>query len=78
MAVKTLKVTVIKKSGDKTVKTRAVKLRKHPKYEKYVKSYGYYMVHDEDNSAKVGDIVMIQESRPISKSKSWVMCKTAK
>ncbi|MFC1658961.1 uS17 family ribosomal protein [Pseudomonadota bacterium] len=78
MAVKTLKVTIIKKSGDKTVKGRAVRLKQHPIYKKYSKVYSYYMIHDENNSMKVGDEILIQESKPISKKKRWVIYKEKK
>lgn len=78
MAIKTLKVTVVKKSGDKTVKCRASRLKQHPVYKKYCKVYNYYLVHDEDNLAKVGDDVVIRQSRPISKKKSWVIFKEGK
>jgi small subunit ribosomal protein S17 len=78
MSLKTLKVTVVKKSGDKTVKGRFVRLKQHPIYKKYLKSYSYYMIHDEDNSAKVGDEILIKESKPISKLKNWIICKEEK
>ena len=76
--MKTLKVTVVKKSGDKTVKCRAVKLTQHPIYKKYYKVYNYYLVHDADNSAKIGDEVVIIEGKSISKRKSWSIFKKGK
>lgn len=44
---------------------------KHPKYGKYVKKTSKFIVHDEKNECNPGDIVRIQETRPISKNKSW-------
>ena len=78
MTEKALKVTVVKKSGDKTIKCEAVALKKHPIYKKYIKSHSFYMVHDENNTAKVGDVIFIKESKPISKKKNWVICKGEK
>jgi small subunit ribosomal protein S17 len=73
MTEKALKVTVVKKSGDKTVKCEAVTLKKHPIYKKYIKSHSFYLVHDEKNTAKVGDEIFIRESKPISKKKNWII-----
>ena len=60
------------------MKGRAVRLRQHPIYKKYFKVYSYYMIHDENNSVKVGDEIVIQESKPISKKKSWIVSKEEK
>lgn len=73
MAKKAIKVKIIKKSGDKTLKGELIIIRKHPTYLKYVKIRRKYMIHDEDNSHKVGDIVYIKEHRPFSKRKNWVI-----
>jgi len=78
MTEKTLKVTVTKKSGDKTVKCESVALKKHPLYKKYVKKHTFYIVHDEDNSANIGDTIFIKESKPISSTKRWTICKNEK
>jgi len=59
---------VIKKTGDKTIRKVL-----HPKYHKIVKKFKKYLVHDEKNEAKVGDIVSAIENRPISKRKSFVL-----
>jgi small subunit ribosomal protein S17 len=45
----------------------------HPIYKKYVRVHKKYAAHDESNSYKVGDVVKIMESRPISKTKKWVV-----
>lgn len=63
-------------TSDKTDKTITVKVERrvmHPLYKKYVRQSKKYLAHDETNSAKVGDKVSIQECRPISKRKCWVL-----
>ncbi len=60
---------------DKTIKVSIERLMKHPKYGKYQRRRGILHVHDEKNEAKVGDVVEIVECRPISKTKSWRLCK---
>jgi len=60
--------------GDKANKTITVKIErkvKHPTYSKIMKRSTKVHAHDEENSAKIGDIVTVQECRPISKSKTW-------
>jgi len=62
--------------SDKMNKTRVVavtRLKKHPKYHKYYKVTKRYKAHDESNRYKVGDKVVIQETRPLSKEKRWVI-----
>lgn len=60
--------------SDKMNKTRVVavtRLKKHPRYHKYYKVTRRYKVHDEKNEYKVGDKVVVQEVRPLSKEKRW-------
>ena len=62
--------------SDKMNKTRVIavtRLKKHPKYHKYYKVTKRYKAHDESNRYKVGDKVVIQETRPLSKEKRWVI-----
>lgn len=64
--------------SDKMEKTRVVmveKLRKHPLYKKYIRHRTKYYVHDEKNESKSGDIVLIEETRPLSKLKRWRLIK---
>ncbi len=56
---------------DKTIVVTVTNLVKHPLYKKYVKKIKKYKVHDEHNSAKIGDKVLFIETRPLSKDKSW-------
>jgi small subunit ribosomal protein S17 len=60
--------------SDKMMKTRVVEVtrfKKHPKYLKYFKVKKRFKAHDENNEYKVGDRVIIEETRPISKEKRW-------
>lgn len=60
--------------SDKMNKTRIVsieRLKKHPRYLKYYKVTKRFKAHDENNEYKVGDKVVIEETRPISKEKRW-------
>jgi len=64
--------------SDRMQKTRVVvgeKLIKHLKYKKYYKHRTKYYVHDERNESKVGDVVLIEETRPLSKLKRWRLVK---
>jgi small subunit ribosomal protein S17 len=63
--------TVVKNSGLKTVSVLVERKVKHPVYGKYVKKSRKYLVHDENSMCKIGDAVIIFESKPFSKSKSW-------
>lgn len=60
--------------SDKMQKTRVVavtRLAKHTKYHKYIKLTKRYKAHDERNEYGVGDVVIIEETRPISREKRW-------
>lgn len=62
--------------SDKTDKTVVVKVERrftHPVLKKTVRRTKQYQAHDETNQFKVGDVVSIEESRPISKTKRWVV-----
>lgn len=69
--------TVTSDKADKTITVLVERRIMHPLYKKYMKSSKKYAAHDETNSAKVGDLVSIQECRPISKNKCWVLVKDA-
>jgi small subunit ribosomal protein S17 len=64
---------VTSKSGDKTIVVNVDRLMKHPIYKKTIRRSKRYHAHDEANSARVGDKVRIQECRPLSKLKSWIV-----
>lgn len=63
--------TVVSDRMDKTIVVRVERLSRHPLYNRIVKSYSKFKVHDEQNQAKIGDRVHIIESRPLSKEKHW-------
>jgi len=64
---------VVKDKMDKTVVVEVERVLKHSKYHKYLRSKTTCKAHDEGNSARVGDRVLIVETRPLSKDKRWVV-----
>ena len=75
MPKRTLSGKVIKKSGDKTVSVLVSRQTTHPIYKKIIRVSKKYLAHDETNTITVGDFVKIQETRPLSKNKSWEIVK---
>lgn len=64
---------VVSNKAEKTI-TVAIQIRyQHPKYGKTLIQTKRYMAHDEKNSCKAGDVVLIEESRPFSKNKKWIL-----
>ena len=63
--------TVVSDKTDKTVVVTVERKVKHPLYGKIMRRSKKYHAHDEDNSFKAGEIVRIEETRPISKLKTW-------
>jgi len=63
--------TVLKNKMDKTVVVEVIRRVPHRKYQKFVTSRIRYKAHDEGNSCHVGDTVMLEETRPMSKTKRW-------
>jgi small subunit ribosomal protein S17 len=61
---------VVSVSGKQTRKVEVVRRVKLPIYGKYISRRSYFMVHDEDEASKVGDVVLFQETAPISKRKT--------
>jgi small subunit ribosomal protein S17 len=68
---KTIRGTVVSRSGDKSIRIELTFKVKHPVYGKLVKRTTRLGVHDEKNEAGVGDLIEIIECRPMSKNKSW-------
>jgi len=64
---------VVKDKMDKTVVVEVERMLKHPKYHKYLRTKTTCKAHDEENKAKVGDKVLIVETKPLSKDKRWVV-----
>ena len=69
----TIKGVVVSSKMDKTIVVRAERLVKHAVFQKYIRRYVKYKAHDEQNACKVGDKVLIVESRPLSREKRWRM-----
>jgi small subunit ribosomal protein S17 len=63
--------TVVSSAMDKTIVVKVDVIKSHPKYKKVVRRSTKFHVHDEGNTAKVGDVVRIVETRPLSKTKRW-------
>ena len=73
-----LQGVVVSDKMDKTVVVQVERRVMHPIYKKYIKRSKKYAAHDEANAHKIGDVVQIQECRPISKSKTWEVVTPAK
>ena len=73
MSKKELTGIVLRKSGAKTVAVQVVRTIQHKKYGKSMASSKTYLAHDEADSAEIGQQVVIQESRPLSARKRWVL-----
>jgi len=67
--------------SDKMNKTRVVQVKsttKHDVYKKIVRHAARFKAHDEKNESKVGDVVRLMETRPLSKDKRWLICEIIK
>ena len=62
---------VVSDKMNKTIVVRVKRRFRHPRFKKVVTAYSKFYAHDEKNEAKVGDRVRIQETRPLSKTKTW-------
>ena len=71
MPKRTLSGIICKATNKKTVVVEVERTFKHPIYKKYIKRSKKYHAHDETDALRVGDKVMIEETRPISKLKTW-------
>jgi len=71
MPRRVLEGKVVSDSSDKTITVMVERRVKDPLYQKVIRRSAKYAVHDENNNAKIGDWVSIEECRPISKRKSW-------
>ena len=70
---KELRGVVVKTAMKDTATVSVERYTKHPKYKKYLRRSKKYLVHDAGNKAKVGDVVVIRETRPISKLKRFII-----
>lgn len=67
--------SVISSKMNKTISVEVTRLVKHEKYGKYIKKTSVFKAHDENNECAEGDKVLIKESRPLSKTKRWLLIK---
>ena len=68
---RTLQGIVTSNKMDKTVTVQVSRTVRHPKYNKFMKKHARYYAHDAANECREGDHVMIEESRPYSRTKRW-------
>lgn len=64
---------VVADSTEKTIKVEIEGMVQHPRCKKYIKRHTRFLVHDPEEKCKVGDTVRIEECRPISKTKKWIV-----
>jgi small subunit ribosomal protein S17 len=78
MPKRILQGVVVSDKQDKTVVVKVERRFTHPVMKKTVRQTKNYHAHDANNSAKIGDTVYIEESRPLSKLKTWVLVEQPK
>ena len=66
---------VVSNKMDKSVVVKVETLKLHPKYHKFIRRSKKFMAHDEGNECRIGDVVEIVETRPLSKRKRWRVSK---
>lgn len=72
---RTLQGVVVSDKMDKTIVVRVSRVYRHPLYGKVVTAHKKYKAHDEKNECKIGDVVQLIESRPLSAQKRWAVKK---
>jgi len=70
-SARSLQGNVVSAAMDKTITVQVERQVKHPLYKKYIRRSTKFHAHDENNECSAGDVVRIEECRPISKHKSW-------
>jgi small subunit ribosomal protein S17 len=73
MPKRILQGKVVSDKADKTVVVKVERKITHPLYKKTIRRSKKFAAHDENNQFKIGDVVRIEETKPISKSKSWIV-----
>ena len=76
MPKRILQGVVVSDKNDKTIVVKVERRLRHPVLKKTVRLSKKYHAHDEKNTAKTGDVVRIEETRPISKQKRWTLLGT--
>ena len=69
---------VISDKMDKTIVVQIERKVKHPLYGKYVRKFSKMYAHDAENTCKIGDLVLIKQTRPLSKTKRWALVEVLK
>ena len=69
---------VISDKMNKTIVVQIERKVKHPLYGKYVRRFSKMYAHDEENTCRIGDFVLIKQSRPLSKTKRWTLVEILK
>ena len=72
---RTLQGQVVSDKMDKTITVMVERLVKHPLYGKFVRRSTKVHAHDEANECAIGDVVLVEQTRPLSKSKTWRLVK---
>jgi small subunit ribosomal protein S17 len=75
MAKKKLQGTVVSDKMQKTVVVEVETMKEHPKYKRRYKSHNRFKAHDQNQEYHVGDNVVIEETKPMSKDKNWIVIK---
>jgi small subunit ribosomal protein S17 len=73
MPKRVLRGKVVSNKADKTITVMVERKKTHPLYQKVINFTKKFMAHDEANEANEGDLVLIEESKPFSKNKTWVL-----
>ncbi|HLA02078.1 MAG TPA: 30S ribosomal protein S17 [Aestuariivirga sp.] len=73
MPKRVLEGVVVSDKNDKTIVVKVERRLRHPVLKKTVRLSKKYHAHDEGNTAKTGDVVRIEETRPLSKQKRWTL-----
>lgn len=75
---RTITGKVVSDKMNKTIVVQVERKVRHPQYGKYVRRFSKMYVHDEDNASKTGDVVKIEQTRPLSKTKRWKLVEVLK
>ena len=75
MPKKTLQGIVVSDKMQKTVVVEVETIKEHPKYKRRYKTHKRYKAHDQNQEFHMGDKVLIEQTRPISKDKNWIVIK---
>ena len=75
MPKKILQGIVVSDKMQKTVVVEVERMKEHPKYKRRYRIHKKFKAHDETNQYHIGDTVVIEETKPISKDKSWIVIK---